>query len=70
MFENAYKGHYAIGAFNVSNMELLGIVNAKAERAPLILQVSAGARKYASPIYLRKMVEAAVESGLPDLPAS
>ncbi|HHT84041.1 MAG: class II fructose-1,6-bisphosphate aldolase [Christensenellales bacterium] len=68
MFENAYKGHYAIGAFNVNNMEIIqGIVNAaKAERAPLILQVSAGARKYASPIYLRKMVEAAVEeSGLP-----
>ena len=68
MFEKAYEGHYAIGAFNVNNMEIIqGIVEAaKIERAPLILQVSSGARKYANPIYLRKLVEAAIEdSGLP-----
>lgn len=68
MFEKAYKGGYAIGAFNVNNMETIqGIVEAaKEEKAPLILQVSSGARKYANPIYLKKLVEAAVEdSGLP-----
>ncbi|HQC54667.1 MAG TPA: class II fructose-1,6-bisphosphate aldolase [Clostridia bacterium] len=68
MFEKAYKGGYAIGAFNVNNMETIqGIVSAaKEENAPLILQVSAGARKYANPIYLKKLVEAAVEdSNLP-----
>ena len=68
MFECAYKGGYAVGAFNVNNMEIIqGIVEAaKVEQAPLILQVSAGARKYASHIYLMKLVEAAVEdSGLP-----
>lgn len=68
MFEKAYKGGYAIGAFNVNNMELIqGIVEAgKEENAPLILQVSAGARKYANSIYLTKMVEAAViDSNLP-----
>ena len=68
MFKKAYEGGYAIGAFNVNNMEIIqGIVEAaKEEQAPLILQVSAGARKYANPIYLKKMVEAAVEdSGLP-----
>lgn len=68
MFTDAYKGGYAVGAFNVNNMEIIqGIVEAaKIEKAPLILQVSAGARKYASPIYLKKLVEAAVEdSGLP-----
>ncbi|MEW9123676.1 MAG: class II fructose-1,6-bisphosphate aldolase [Thermotaleaceae bacterium] len=67
MFKNAFNGGYAIGAFNVNNMEIIqGIVEAaKEEKAPIILQVSAGARKYASPIYLRKLVEAAVEdSGL------
>jgi fructose-bisphosphate aldolase class II len=64
MFEKAYRGGYAVGAFNVNNMEIIqGIVEAAdAERAPLILQVSAGARKYASPVYLRKLVEAAVET--------
>ena len=63
MFEKAYKGGYSIGAFNVNNMETIqGIVSAaKEENAPLILQVSAGARKYANPIYLKKLVEAAVE---------
>src|SRR5690554_1126308 len=68
MLEDAYKGNYAVGAFNINNMEILqGVVQAaKAEKAPLILQVSAGARRYASPIYLRKLVEAAVEdSNLP-----
>lgn len=68
MFKKAYKGGYAVGAFNVNDMEIVqGIINAaKEENAPVILQVSAGARKYASPIYLKKLVEAAVEdSGLP-----
>ncbi|QUH25787.1 class II fructose-1,6-bisphosphate aldolase [Serpentinicella alkaliphila] len=68
LFTKAYANKYAVGAFNVNNMEIIqGIVSAaKTENAPLILQVSAGARKYASPIYLRKLVEAAVEdSNLP-----
>lgn len=68
MFKKAYEGQYAIGAFNVNNMEIIqGIVEAAIEeQAPLILQVSAGARKYAKHIYLMKLVEAAVEdSGLP-----
>jgi len=68
IFKKAYEGNYAIGAFNVNNMEIIqGIVEAaKEERSPLILQVSAGARKYANPIYLRKLVEAAIEdSNLP-----
>ncbi len=68
MFAKAYAGGYAIGAFNVNNMEMIqGIVEAgKEENAPLILQVSSGARKYANPKYLKKLVEAAVEdSGLP-----
>lgn len=63
MFKKAYEGGYAIGAFNVNNMEIIqGIVEAATEEnAPLILQVSSGARKYANPVYLRKMVEAAEE---------
>ena len=68
LFKKAYEGNYAVGAFNVNNMEIIqGIVDAaKEEKAPLILQVSAGARKYAKHIYLMKLVEAAVEdSGLP-----
>ena len=68
MFEQAYKNGYAIGAFNVNNMETIqGIVEAgKEENAPLILQVSAGARKYANPTYLKHLVQAAVEeTGLP-----
>lgn len=68
MFKHAYEGNYAVGAFNVNNMEIIqGIVDAaKEEKAPLILQVSAGARKYAKHVYLMKLVEAAVEdSGLP-----
>ncbi|MFC4804453.1 class II fructose-1,6-bisphosphate aldolase [Filifactor villosus] len=68
MFKDAYEGKYAIGAFNVNNMEIIqGIVSAaKKEDSALILQVSAGARKYANPIYLRKLVEAAIEET--DLP--
>ena len=68
MFKKAYEGNYAVGAFNVNNMEIIqGIVDAaKIEQSPLILQVSAGARKYAKHIYLMKLVEAAVEdTGLP-----
>ena len=68
MFKKAYEGKYAIGAFNVNNMEIIqGIVDAaKEEQSPLILQVSAGARKYARHIYLVKLVEAAVsDTGLP-----
>ena len=68
MFAKAYAGGYAIGAFNVNNMEMIqGIVEAgNEEKSPLILQVSSGARKYANPRYLKKLVEAAVEdSGLP-----
>ena len=63
MFKKAYEGGYAVGAFNVNNMEIIqGIVEAAGEeQAPLILQVSAGARKYANPVYLRKLVEAAIE---------
>jgi fructose-bisphosphate aldolase class II len=67
MFKNAREGQYAVGAFNVNNMEIIqGIVEAaKIEKSPLILQVSAGARKYANSIYLKKLVEAAMEdSGL------
>lgn len=68
MFKDAYEGGYAIGAFNVNNMEIIqGIVAAgKKLNAPLILQVSKGARAYANHLYLVKLVEAAVEeSGLP-----
>lgn len=68
MFKKAYEGGYAIGAFNVNNMEIIqGITEAAKEtRSPLILQVSAGARKYAKHVYLMKLIEAAVEdTGLP-----
>ncbi len=63
MFAKALKNDYAVGAFNVNNMEIIqGIVEAAMEEnAPLILQVSAGARKYAKPAYLIKLVEAAIE---------
>lgn len=67
MFAKALTSDYAIGAFNVNNMEIIqGIVDAaKEEQAALILQVSAGARKYAKPAYLTKLVEAAViDTGL------
>ncbi len=58
MFKKAYEKKYAIGAFNVNNMEIIqGIMGAASElSAPVILQASAGARKYAGPIYLRKLV--------------
>jgi len=63
MFKKAYEGGYAVGAFNVNNMEIIqGIIDAALRaNSPVILQVSSGARKYANPIYLRKLVEAAVE---------
>ena len=62
MFKKAYDGGYAIGAFNVNNMEIVqGITEAAIElRAPLILQVSKGARNYAKHVYLMKLIEAAV----------
>ena len=68
MFKKAYAEKYAIGAFNVNNLEIIqGITEAASElRAPLILQVSAGARKYAKHIYLMKLIEAAeIDTGLP-----
>ena len=68
MFKKAYEGGYAIGAFNVNNMEIVqGITEAALEvKAPLILQVSKGARAYANHTYLTKLVEAAIiETGLP-----
>lgn len=69
MFEKAYDGGYAIGAFNVNNMEIVqGITEAcQEEHAPVILQVSKGARAYANHTYLVKLVEAAVEC-CPDIP--
>ncbi|MGI6664565.1 MAG: class II fructose-1,6-bisphosphate aldolase [Christensenellaceae bacterium] len=68
MLKKAYDGGYAIGAFNVNNMEIIqGITEAaKEENAPLILQVSKGARNYAKQVYLTKLVEAAIEDT--DLP--
>lgn len=62
MFKKAYEGKYAIGAFNINNMEILqGVVNsAKAANSAVILQVSAGALKYAGPKYLKAMVDAAI----------
>ncbi|MCI6991146.1 MAG: class II fructose-1,6-bisphosphate aldolase [Clostridiales bacterium] len=68
MFRKAYEGGYAVGAFNVNNMEIVqGITEAAQEtNSPIILQVSAGARKYAKHVYLMKLVEAAVaDTGLP-----
>jgi len=69
MFEMAYKGGYAIGAFNVNNMEITqGIISAVAEeKAPLILQVSRGARAYASISYLKAIINVTVEEN-PDIP--
>ncbi len=68
MFKKAYEGGYAVGAFNVNNMEIIqGITEgAKLENAPLVLQVSKGARAYAKHVYLMKMIEAALEDT--DLP--
>ncbi|MGI6702383.1 MAG: class II fructose-1,6-bisphosphate aldolase [Christensenellales bacterium] len=62
MFKKAYEGGYAIGAFNVNNMETIQAISQAAMEvnSPLILQVSAGARRYADPVYLRQMVDAAV----------
>lgn len=68
MFQKAYEGGYAIGAFNVNNMEIIqAIVEAANElKSPVILQVSSGARKYANPTYLKKLVEAAlIETNIP-----
>lgn len=64
MFKKAYEGGYAIGAFNVNNMEIVqAIVEAANElKSPVILQASKGARDYANPVYLKKLVEAAVET--------
>lgn len=69
MFEMAYSNGYAVGAFNVNNMEITqGIVSAIAEeKAPLILQISRGARKYASMSYLRAIIDVAVKEN-PDIP--
>ena len=69
MFKKAYEGGYAIGAFNVNNMEIVqGITEAcQEQKAPVILQVSKGARAYANHTYLVKMVEAAVQE-CPDVP--
>ncbi len=69
MFEMAYKNGYAIGAFNVNNMEITqGIIEAVAEeKAPLILQVSRGGRQYASLSYLRAIIDVVVEEN-PDIP--
>ncbi len=63
MFAKAYNGGYAVGAFNVNNMEIIqGITEAAiAQRSPLILQVSKGARAYAKHVYLMKLIEAAIE---------
>ena len=62
LFAKAFKGKYALGAFNVNNMELLqAIVEAcEEEKAPVMLQISKGARQYANPVYLKKLIEAAV----------
>lgn len=64
MFKKAYEGGYAIGAFNVNNMEIVqAIVEAANElKSPVILQASKGARDYANPVFLKKLVEAAVET--------
>ena len=63
MFKKAYEGGYAVGAFNVNNMEIIqGITEAAIEnRAPLVLQVSKGARAYAKHVYLMKLIEAAIQ---------
>jgi fructose-bisphosphate aldolase class II len=71
MFEKSMKEHYAIGAFNVNNMEIIqGIMDAaKEEKSPVILQASSGAIKYARINYLMKMVEAAIEEA-PEIPVA
>lgn len=68
MFQKAYEGGYAIGAFNVNNMEIVQAITEAAAKlnSPVILQASKGARDYVDPIYLKKLVEAAVEkTGMP-----
>src|SRR6202795_3715872 len=62
LFSKALKGKYALGALNVNNMELLqAIVEAcEEEKAPVMLQISRGARHYANPVYLKKLIEAAI----------
>ncbi|KGN03265.1 fructose-bisphosphate aldolase [Clostridium novyi A str. 4570] len=69
MFKKAYEGNYAIGAFNMNNMEILqGIVEAaKAQKSPVIIQVSKGALTYAGPKYVRALVEAAAEESGVDM---
>jgi fructose-bisphosphate aldolase class II len=69
MFKNAYAGGYAIGAFNINNMEIIQAIveAAREEKSPVIMQASAGARKYAGSIYIKKLVEAAVLSA-PEIP--
>lgn len=69
MFKKAYEGHYAIGAFNVNDMEIVQGITwaAEEEKSPVILQVSAGARKYAGQVYIMKLVAAALEER-PELP--
>ncbi len=71
MFEMAYKNGYAVGAFNVNNMEITqGIINAVAEeKAPLILQISRGAREYAKNSYLKAIINVVVEEN-PDIPVA
>jgi fructose-bisphosphate aldolase class II len=71
MFKDAYENGYAIGAFNVNNMEIVqGIMAACSEkRSPVILQISKGAREYANPLYLTKLIEAAIEE-YPDIPVA
>jgi fructose-bisphosphate aldolase, class II len=62
MFKKAFEGKYAIGAFNINNMEIIqGVVDgAKAQKSPVILQVSSGAMKYMRPKYLKALIDAAV----------
>ena len=69
MLVNAYNGGYAVGAFNVNNMEIIQAITeaAQTEKAPVILQVSAGARKYAKHVYLMKLIEAAIEDTQMDI---
>lgn len=71
MFKKAYEGGYAIGAFNVNNMEIIqGIMAAAAEKkSAVILQISKGAREYANPMYLTKLIEAAMEEH-PEIPVA
>lgn len=71
LFQKAYQGGYAIGAFNVNNMEIIqGIMAAcNKKNSPVILQISKGAREYANPLYLKKLIEAAIEE-YPHIPVA